>query len=79
MSILLIRGVTLPGAMDGISFYLLPDFDKIRNSSVSKQSQDHIKFVFLNMKSEYDKEIPQSYLQTVICHVVFHGNILNLL
>ncbi|XP_052782180.1 sodium- and chloride-dependent GABA transporter 1-like [Mya arenaria] len=34
MSILLIRGVTLPGAMDGIKFYLLPDFEKIKNSSV---------------------------------------------
>ncbi|XP_060593907.1 sodium- and chloride-dependent GABA transporter 1-like [Ruditapes philippinarum] len=34
MSILLIRGVTLPGAMNGIRFYLFPDFEKITNSSV---------------------------------------------
>ena len=35
MTILLIRGVTLPGAFDGIKFYLLPDFEKIKKSSVS--------------------------------------------
>lgn len=34
MTILLVRGVTLPGALDGIKFYLLPDFNKIKNSSV---------------------------------------------
>ena len=34
MTVLLIRGVTLPGAMNGISFYLLPDFEKIKHSSV---------------------------------------------
>lgn len=45
MSILLIRGVTLPGAWDGIKFYLLPDFEKIKNSSVSyKYISDVIKY-----------------------------------
>lgn len=34
MTILLIRGVTLPGALDGITFYLRPDLEKIKNSSV---------------------------------------------
>ncbi|KAL3851625.1 hypothetical protein ACJMK2_015358 [Sinanodonta woodiana] len=32
--ILLIRGVTLPGAIDGIRFYVLPDIEKIQHSSV---------------------------------------------
>nr|WLN44333.1 NTT1 [Sinonovacula rivularis] len=34
MAILCVRGVTLPGAMDGIKFYLLPNFEKIKESSV---------------------------------------------
>ena len=29
--ILMIRGVTLPGAIDGLNYYLTPDFDALRN------------------------------------------------
>lgn len=32
--ILLIRGITLPGAMEGIKYYLKPNFDVIRNAEV---------------------------------------------
>ena len=32
--ILLIRGATLPGARDGIMFYLKPDFSKLANPGV---------------------------------------------
>eukprot|EP00095_Tigriopus_kingsejongensis_P010850 maker-scaffold1333_size47127-snap-gene-0.10 protein:Tk10850 transcript:maker-scaffold1333_size47127-snap-gene-0.10-mRNA-1 annotation:"sodium-dependent nutrient amino acid" len=34
LTVLLIRGVTLPGAMDGLVFYLKPDFGKLMQSQV---------------------------------------------
>ena len=35
LTVLLIRGVTLPGAMDGLKFYLKPDFSRLTDSQVS--------------------------------------------
>ncbi|KAK2153291.1 hypothetical protein LSH36_301g00026 [Paralvinella palmiformis] len=34
MTILLIRGVTLPGAIDGIKFYVIPDWKKLADTKV---------------------------------------------
>lgn len=32
--VLLIRGVTLPGASEGIKFYLYPDLDRLKDPEV---------------------------------------------
>ena len=36
MFVLFIRGVTLPGAMTGIRFYLIPDMEKLKDVTVSR-------------------------------------------
>ena len=38
MLILLIRGLTLPGAMDGIKFYLIPTWNKLTDHQVTTAS-----------------------------------------
>ena len=35
LTIFLIRGLMLPGAMDGIKFYVKPDFEKLKSFDVS--------------------------------------------
>lgn len=42
ITILLIRGLTLDGAVDGIIFYLKPDFTKLSDINVSNLTNLHL-------------------------------------
>ena len=35
MFVLMIRGLTLPGAMNGVKFYVLPDWSRLMDAQVS--------------------------------------------
>lgn len=46
---LLVRGITLPGAGEGIRYYLTPEWHKLKNSKVCLKSREH----FMQFSSFY--------------------------
>ena len=54
LTIMLVRGVTLPGALDGIIYYLKPDFSKLLTAQVSKSNINFkyhdLVFSYVNIK-----------------------------
>lgn len=42
LTVLLIRGITLPGALEGIKFYIIPNFSKLSHSEVCTRTMSEI-------------------------------------
>lgn len=47
LTVLVVRGVTLPGATDGILYFVKPDWAKLKDPEVSDQEMEICTFMFL--------------------------------
>ncbi len=46
LAVLLIRGITLPGALDGLTFYMKPDIQKLKDSRVWVEAGTQVLYSF---------------------------------
>ncbi|ESO94430.1 hypothetical protein LOTGIDRAFT_118264 [Lottia gigantea] len=79
ITIILIRAITLPGALDGVEFYIIPDWSKLLDIQVWVQALMQIFFSlgmgwggFIAMAS-YNKFNNNVLRDTIICCVVCEG------
>lgn len=40
--VILIRGLTLPGSLNGVLFYITPDFERLKDGKVGHPWQKHV-------------------------------------
>ena len=51
--VLLIRGITLPGAWDGVYYYMVPDMEKMKDPKVWVEAGTQIFFSYALCKVNY--------------------------
>ena len=52
MLVLLIRSALLPGAVEGIKFYMIPEFEKLKELEVTTDSSNILTHVFMFLSSQ---------------------------
>ena len=69
MFVLMIRGLTLPGAMNGVKFYVLPDWSKLMEAQVSVTLLYKIPFTtlvsFFQLTLQFEGQIIKMYFGLV--------------
>ncbi|XP_050406661.2 sodium- and chloride-dependent GABA transporter 1 isoform X1 [Patella vulgata] len=79
VTIILIRAATLPGAIDGIKFYIIPDFSKLANPQIWAQAMMQIFFSMgmgwgaLITMASYNKFNNNVMRDTIIYSIVCEG------